>query len=88
MKIEGSIITEQGQTFAIIVVKPHVINNALDAQRIRQSVSAIQDFNGIPIILAAQDARGQFTYQGRRDIVGFLASIDPSRIPWKQYYIS
>jgi hypothetical protein len=54
----------------------------------RVALRSIRDFQGLPIVLASQDSRGVFEYQGRRDIVDFLASIDPSRIPWKHYTIS
>ena len=33
----------------------------------------------------AQDSRGIPTYDGRTDIVRFLAKINPARIPWKHY---
>ena len=39
----------------------------------------------IPIILMAQNSRGIPTYDGRCDIVRFLANINPARIPWKHY---
>jgi hypothetical protein len=42
----------------------------------------------MPMILASQDARGTFTYHGRKDIVKLLASINPRRIPWRTYTIN
>jgi len=36
----------------------------------------------------AQDSRGVPTYQGRRDIVGYLSKIAFQRIPWKKYTLS
>ena len=87
MKIDGAIIREQGITFSIIVVKPHVIQSQLSANKARRNFSTISDFSGIPMVLAAQDGRGVFTYQGRNDIVDFLANIRASRIPWKRYTI-
>ena len=88
MQIDGAIVTEQGVTFAIVIVKSHVIQSQSSADDMRESLSTIADFVGLPIILASQDARGRFTYQGRQDIVDFLAPIDASRIPWKRYTIS
>lgn len=86
MQIDGAVIKEQGVTFAIVVVKSHVLNNSVERERVRASCSDI--FPGIPIILMAQDSRGIPTYQGRKDIVNFLANIHPSRIPWKRYTIT
>ncbi len=88
MQIDGAIVTEQGVTFAIVVVKAAAMQTTTDADRTRASFQTIRDFHGLPLILASQDGMGQFTYQGRHDIVDFLASIDPSRIPWKHYTIS
>lgn len=88
MQIEGAIIKEQGITFGIVIVRSHVLNNSSESESIRRQVSRIDIFSRIPIILMAQDSRGIPTYQGRPDIVKFLASIDFRRIPWKKYTIS
>jgi len=88
MTIEGAIIIEQGVTFGIIIVKPHVMDS-FTAHETRAAFQArCAEFASIPLILASQDGSGRFSYQGRRDIVEFLASIDPSRIPWRRYTYS
>jgi hypothetical protein len=82
MTIDGAIVKEQGQLFGIVIVKSSVTSNSSAAARTRATLQAqIQDFSGIPLILASQDSNGVFEYQGRKDIVAFLASIDASRIP-------
>ena len=83
MQFEGAVIKEQGVTFAIIVVKAHVLNNSIECDKARRSFRNI--FPGVPIVLMAQDSRGVPTYQGRPDIVRFLSKVHPSRIPWKMY---
>lgn len=89
MKINGAIVKEQGITFAIVIVKPYVTSSTTESAKARESFqSQIRDFQGIPLILASQDSRGVFLYQGRHDIVDFLASIEASRIPWAEYTIS
>jgi hypothetical protein len=85
MQFEGAVIKEQGVTFAIVVVKSSVLNNSIEIDETRSSFGPA--FPGIPIILMAQDSKGIPTYQGKKDIVDFLASIDISRIPWKKYTI-
>lgn len=86
MTIDGAIIREQGQVFGIIIVKPHITASSSEAASARAAFqSRLAEFSDIPLILASQDSRGVFEYQGRRDIVDFLASIDASRIPWKTY---
>ena len=86
MQFDGAIIREQNVTFAIIVVKPHVLNSSSECNYLRQNYSVF--FPSMPIILMSQDSRGTPTYQGKKDIVNFLAHIHPSRIQWKTYTFS
>lgn len=86
MKIQGAIVKEQGQTFAIVIVKPHIISDHGEADTAQRSFAAI--FPGMPVILMAQNSGGVPTYYGRPDIVKFLANIDFRRIPWKEYTIN
>jgi hypothetical protein len=83
MQFDGALIKEQGVSFAIVVVKPHVLNSQSECNTARNSFARY--FPAVPIILMAQDSRGTPTYQGRRDIVNYLSGIHPSRIPWKTY---
>ncbi len=82
MSFDGAKIREQGVTFAIVVVKPYVLTSP-SKENVRRDF--IPFFGNIPIILMAQNSRGIPTYDGRSDIVHFLANINPSRIPWKHY---
>lgn len=86
MQFDGAVIKEQGVTFAIVVVQSYVLTSASQLRDTRASFSSV--FPGMPIILMAQDARGRATYQGKSDIVQFLAHISPSRIPWKRYTLN
>lgn len=83
MKFQGAVIKEQGQTFAIVIVKPYVLQSTSETNNTRQSFTRV--FPGMPIILMAQDGRGTPTYQGRNDIVKFLANTPMSIIPWREY---
>lgn len=87
MKFNGALITEQGVTFAIVVVKPSAVFNN---NTIVETQKAFQKFFplGTPIILMVQNSQGIPTYYGRRDIVNFLAKVHPSRIPWKTYTVN
>lgn len=72
--------------FGIIIVKPSAIADSQTAAETREGLqAALADFRGMPLILAAQDSRGVFSYQGRRDIVAFLASIHAAQIRWQRY---
>lgn len=82
MTFQGAAIREQGVTFAVVIVKKHVIESSTEAGR---AIAAFRPvFPGLPVVLMAQDAQGTATYYGRRDIARFLAGVPLSAIPWKQ----
>lgn len=85
MKFDGALIKKPGVTFAIVVVKPQVLNS-VEKENIRRQFASV--FNFVPTILMAQNSRGIPTYDGRRDIVNYLSHIHPARIPWKTYTIN
>lgn len=85
MKFDGAKIKEQGVTFAIAVVKSSALTSS-DRESIRNSFKSV--FGNIPIVLAAQNSNGNFKYHGREDIVKFLSTVDPRRIPWKTYTVT
>ena len=85
MRIQGAVIREQGQTFAVIVVRPHVVQSSTAA------ADAIRNFTpvfGVPVVLMAQDGRGRPTFYGRPDIAKFMASVPLHAIPWREYAIN
>ena len=86
LELIGSIIKEQGVTFAVVLVKKHVIDNRIEADRLIQGLR-MQIFQGMPVVLMTRDTGRTQTY-GRNDIARFLANIDPGRIPWKKYKIN
>lgn len=85
-KIQGAVINEQGVTFAIVIVQMHVLNSPTERDQMQVALSRL--FPRMPIVLMAQDARGVPKYWGRTDIVNFLANINISQIPWKEYTFS
>ena len=84
-KIYGSVIIEQGVTFAIVVVSPVVTNYTSRIIRVRQQLQYF--FPNMPIILMSQEKDGTPHFYGRCDIVEFLKSIRLDQIPWKEYHI-
>lgn len=86
MHFQGAVIKEQGITFAVVIVKPQILNNHSEANQLigsfQQSV-----FGSIPVVLMAQNHRGVPTYYGRRDIADFLSRVPVQAIPWKEYTI-
>ncbi len=83
IKVQGAVIKEQSITFAIAVVKRHILNSQMQCQKTARSFHHL--FPGMSIVLMGQDSRGTPTYWGRKDIVNFMSNVHPSRIPWKEY---
>lgn len=86
VQFEGAKVTEQGVTFGIVIVKPHVLSDP--REQVGARALGTHAFGPIPIVLMAQDARGVPTYSGRPDIVRFLASVFIEQIPWQRYTLS
>jgi hypothetical protein len=86
MKFQGALVKEQGVTFGLVVVKPRVLRNGSERERLRAAFGAV--FGVVPIVLMAQDSRGVPTYQGRSDIVRFLTRVSLQSIPWREYTVN
>ena len=86
MRFQGAVIKEQGVTFAVVIVKKHVVDNKFEADRAILSFQPL--FPRIPVVLMAQDSRGIPTYYGRRDIARFMANVSLSAVPWKEYTVN
>lgn len=84
-QIVGAILKKEGVTFAVVLVKRHMIETRTKVQEAKNAYSYI--FPGMPIILVAQDSVENPTYYGKKDIVSFLAKINPRSIPWKRYTV-
>lgn len=86
MQFEGAVIREQGVTFAVVVVKRHILNNSFEANRAINSFAPV--FPGLPVVLMGQDTNGRPTYFGRKDIASFLSRMPIRGIPWKRYTLN
>lgn len=85
MRFQGALVREQGVEFAIIAVKPHVLQCRSEGE---QLIAAWRARFGVPVVLMAQDGRGTPTYFGRPDIVRFLSRIPLQAIPWREYSLN
>ena len=86
MRFQGAVIREQGVTFAIVIVKAHVLSNTFEANRLIASFRPV--FGGVPTILMAPDYQGTPTYYGRPDIVRFMASVPLECVQWEEYTVT
>ena len=85
MTFDGAVIREQGITFALVVVKNHVVQNSFNAKKAISSFKPF--FPGMPLVLVGQDAGGVPTYYGRPDIARFMSRVPMSAVTWKRYTI-
>ena len=86
MQFEGAVIREQGVTFAVVVVKRHVVENPAVAN---QAINSFRPaFPGLPVVLMGQDSSGRAKWYGRRDIAQFLANTQLGAIPWRRYSLT
>jgi hypothetical protein len=84
MQLEAALVKEQGQTFAVVVIRSSVHGGGDRA--LREAAQSFQPvFPGVPIVLMWQDSRGVPTYWGRPDIVQFLSRLDISQLPWQRW---
>ena len=86
MRFQGAIIREQGQTFAVVVVQRHIIDNKAIAADTLTGFAPV--FPGLPVVLMSQDSSGRPTYYGRQDISRFMASVPIRAIPWREYTLN
>ena len=86
MRFQGALIREQGVTFAVVIVKRHVIQSSNQAAEAIRAFSPA--FGGAPVVLMAQDGRGTPTYYGRPDLSRFLANVPVRAIPWREYSLN
>jgi len=83
MQFEAAVLNAEGTTFAVVIVKPDVISNPLDANSIIAAIERVLD--GKPVVLMAQDGVGTPKYFGRGDIKGFMESVPVDSIPWQRF---
>ena len=84
MQVEGAVIREQWQEFAVVVVKQQVVS---DRNLANEVIASYEPTFGRPVVLMAQDSRGRAKWFGRSDIVRFMSRIAIHRIPWCKYTI-
>lgn len=83
MSFDAALVREQGVTFAVVVVKNHVVSS--DSSR-REAMNTFgMHFPGVPIVLMTQGGRGRPAFWGRPDIVRFLARVPVNALPWKRF---
>jgi len=86
MDFEGAIIREQGVKFAVVIVKPYVLNARSEADNAIHAFAPV--FGGLPVVLMAQDGRGRPTFYGRPDITRFMAGVPLGAVRWQRFTVN
>ena len=87
MQLEAALVKEQGQTFAVVVVRSSVHTGG--DRTLREAAQSFRPvFPGVPIVLMWQDARGVPTYWGRSDLVRFLSGLHITQLPWQRWSLT
>lgn len=85
MRFQGAVITEQGVTFAIAIVRPSALRSTATRDQVLAEFSALF---GLPTLLMAQDSSGTPTYYGRTDLTKFMAAVPIEAVTWSEYQLS
>jgi hypothetical protein len=80
----GSVITEQGITFAVVQVQGYKVETPQEAEA--NIAAYAQLFPGLPVVvMAVGSGERPTTFWGRSDLATYLAGIHPARLDWRRY---
>ncbi len=83
LKFSAAVIKDDGHEFAVVLVKIGIVRNLAQARLVSAGCSTV--LIGMPIVLAAQDAFGTFSFHGRKELIDVLRKYEPEHLPWKRY---
>ncbi len=86
MQFEGAVIREQRVTFAVVIVKKHIVDSHMQADEAIRAFGGT--FPGMPVVLMAQDGRGRPTFYGRRDLSQFMSQVPLGAVRWKRFTLN
>ncbi|MFQ3549961.1 MAG: hypothetical protein SNJ70_09455 [Armatimonadota bacterium] len=83
MELNAALLSAGNVNFAIVEVKPHIIQHTIMADATISKYKPL--FPKMVVILMTRDKNGKALYYGREDIVRFLSGVDINSIPFKKY---
>jgi hypothetical protein len=83
MDVVGSVMTEQGISFAVVQVHAYTVETQAEAEDAIQSYSKL--FPGLPVVLMAVGGENSPTYWGRQDLANFMAHVPSKNVPWRRF---
>jgi hypothetical protein len=82
-QLTAALVREQGVTFAVAIMKDHVLNNPSTAD---QQIQAVASALGCSLVVLMGEGNRKLR-GNRKDVVDFVSKIHPSRLPWKKWTI-
>jgi hypothetical protein len=84
--IEAALFREQNVNVAVVVVKPHVLDNPVERNKALRGLTI--RFPGYQVVLMGQDSLGHPNYFGRQDVARFLSRTPLQALPFKRYHFN
>ena len=83
-QLTAALVREQGVTFAVAMMKDHVLNDPnLSSQMIRSVGAAL----GCSLVVLMGE-RNRRLRGNRNDVVQFVSRTDPARLPWRKWSVN
>ena len=80
-KMTAALTKVQNTTFAVVMVKNHVLDNPSESN---DAIRAASGLLGCPLIVLMGESNRKLR-GSRQDVVNFVAKIDTARLPWKTW---
>jgi hypothetical protein len=81
--LTAAVVREQGVTFAVAIMKDHVLNSPMVAD---QQIRAVALALGCPLVVLMGETNRRLR-GNRQDVVNFVSRLHPSQLPWKKYHV-
>lgn len=85
MDFTAAIFKRDDLTCVVVIVKKEIIKDKYESEQASQLFGKL--FPLMPVVLMAQDYRGDGMFYGPKDIVHVLSKIKPEHMPWKKYSV-
>lgn len=82
-QMTAALVREQGVTFAVVLVKNHVV---LSQQQSSETIRSASVALGCPLVVLMGETNRKLR-GNRNDVVRFVANLHPSRLPWKKWTV-
>lgn len=86
MEFTAAIFKKEESTCVIVIVKRDVVENDLLASEAVKVFSKF--FPLMPVVLMAQNFKGDGIYRGPEDLVKLLNKVKPEELAWKTYQVN